>query len=371
MLKLRQVGAQRIVKSRRVVLQGPELLTDGLVLADHPNVAPRGGTIVKIHKKTLEEIWRRKADLVLGRSAGDRLFLFHADQCQVWDASGKLLWKRQYPGGLVPWDGRLLHWTESEVQTVDPKTGDVVERSALEGSWAELVTYAVVGDVFVLGPQMSTDPLRAFDIRQRRVLWEKSVLSEIRERFRVDCRSLVLAPSGLGRFVGTSGTHAYGFSVAEGSPRWMQPLGLHYNMAPIKDERVYAWSTTGSSTTRTTIDMDRGEMTREMTVPVTSRNHFVVIDEARGDIMMDRDLAAEGAPFDQFQEPGQATFCQRHMVYATRSAWIVVFRLSDGEVVWRQQYSNQVFTPAFDDNRLYFPCADGTLVVYEAEGEEL
>jgi hypothetical protein len=50
---------------------------------------------------------------------------------------------------------------------------------------------------------------------------------------------------------------------------------------------------------------------------------------------------------------------------------MAAFRLSDGELVWHHEYPAHLFSPVFDDNRLYLATADGDIVIFEARGGEL
>lgn len=50
---------------------------------------------------------------------------------------------------------------------------------------------------------------------------------------------------------------------------------------------------------------------------------------------------------------------------------MVLFRITDGEIVWQHEYSDRLFSPVVDDNRVYVASAEGNILVFDAEGGEL
>ena len=78
-----------------------------------------------------------------------------------------------------------------------------------------------------------------------------------------------------------------------------------------------------------------------------------------------------GTAFERLQEAYGGALCKSHVVFTSKSGLMAAFRLTDGELVWSYEHRDQLFSPVFEDNRLYATCADGTLVVFEAEGGEL
>src|SRR5438105_12745867 len=123
MITLRQIGAPRIVSSRRVVLDHPHETSDGVVVG---RASPEGGVIVKIHKKTLKEVWRKKQRLKIRGGHDDLIFLNYGLDPQVWNNDAKLLWKPNLGFGVS--NGRLLRWEDGEIEFIDPYTGKSLDR---------------------------------------------------------------------------------------------------------------------------------------------------------------------------------------------------------------------------------------------------
>jgi len=366
MLKLRQVGAPRIVPSRRVVLDNPYVTSDGVVTA---HSLPEGGVVVKIDKKTLKEVWRKKIRLHLRGGYDDLIFLYYGSEAQVWNNDAKILWKPSGPFGIK--NGRLLRFGEGDLSVLDPYTGKLLERLEYPQGLPKLF----VEDERVLllaQDDFQIDPVRAFSFAGRRIRWEKNLAAEIRERYEDKCeRGVLFVGSSQGRFLAGTGRHVLAFSLADGQLVWGRHLRTASLIPAIRDGRLYAWATSGESAHHTTmLDTTTGQVTRATIAPANGENRFVIVDESTGEVLVDRPLAPYGEPFRQFQEP-RGTLCKHHIVYVNRAGLIVVLRLSDGEMVWHQQHAEQLYWPAVDGNRLFFPCVDGTLVVFEAEGEEL
>jgi outer membrane protein assembly factor BamB len=227
--------------------------------------------------------------------------------------------------------------------------------------------------VLLLTDRVETDPVHAFHLAERRPLWEANLIVGIRERCRDEChRGLSFVASYPGQFVVSSGQSLVGVSLADGSLRWATSIRVPYSWPQVKDGQIYAWTTASAATsTKVTLDLGSGQVSRERSQPGTGENRFVIVDEATGEIVMDRPLAPYGEPFQRFQELWPGTLCKNHIVFTTQSGLLAVFRLSDGELVWRHEHGDELYSPVFEDNRLYVACADGTLVVFEAEGGEL
>lgn len=368
MLKFRQIGAPRISQSRRVVLDLPHVTSDGVIVGDGNPDRP---TIVKIERTTLRAAWRKRANLWYRRGCGDLVLLGCGDENQVWNSNGDVLWSRRFARNPFALGDRLWYINEGHAEVVDFATGRTVELLACPTGIAQFLSDD--GNVVFLGPSTQEgEPLRAFELRTQKLLWERKLLGEIRERHGVECpQGLLFHLSSAGRCIADSGTHVFSIAVADGSLRWAQKLG--YRAPHYFDGRIYGWSTSGArATTRTTLDTVSREISRETVAPATYENRFVILDEDTGAIIVDRPLAKYGPAFDQFLEPLQGTPCRNHMAFTVAdTGLLVLFRLSDGEMVWHHEYDDELFGPVNDDNRLYVRCANGTLVVLEAEGGEL
>lgn len=119
-----------------------------------------------------------------------------------------------------------------------------------------------------------------------------------------------------------------------------------------------------------TIDAGSGAAVREQIGPDAADNRLVIVDEATGGIVADRALSGEGPAFGRPQEVG-GTLYRNHVMFTSSSGLMALFRLSDGALAWQREYGEQLFSPVFEDNRLYIATAAGDIVIFEAHGGEL
>lgn len=361
MLKMRRVGSQSIARGR-VILDTPYLTTTAIFAGDKEKV------VVKLDKRKLKEVWRKNTKLQVRGGHGEVILLAYYDEAQAWNPDGDMLWKRKVPSYFVAREDRL-YVMESGLEVVDLTTGKACDhfKECPEGYPALLHD----GVLFVRNPEKS-DPLRAFHLGERRVKWERNPGEEIKARYGIDGQGLSLAASVPGRFVAARAGHLFGMSVTDGEILWMAPVNVPYHWPQAKDGRIYVWTTAPVTVSqKTTFDLSSGQVSRERSQPAGGENRFVIVDEVTGEIVSDRPLGPYGAPFQRFQEPMRGTLCKRHIAFTTQAGLIALFRLSDGELVWHHEYRDELFYPVFEGNRLYTPCADGSLVVFEAEGGEL
>lgn len=327
--------------------------------------------VVKLDKQTLKEVWRRRTRLHVRGGHGDLIFLGAFGEYQVWNPEGQMVWKRKLPANFARIDGRI-YLVDGGLHVIDLATGETIERLNCPPGAPDLLD----GDLLLLTCPESPekiDPVRLFHVRERRIVWEKSLLSEIRDRYQDECRlGLVLFPGRSGNLVASSGRHLFGISLADGGLKWAVPINVPYLSPQMRDGRIYVWATAATTSNKTvTVDLASGQVTREQSEPVEGVHRFVIVDEASGQIVSDRPLAPFGALFRRFQEPMRGTLCKHHIAFTTRTGLIALFRLSDGELVWHHEHRDELFCPVFEGNRLYTASADGTLVVFEAEGGEL
>ena len=362
MLSLRQAGSALIARGP-AVLTTPYLTTNGIFTGD----ADRH--VVNLDKVTLKERWRTKTKLQVRGGFGDLVLLAYYDEMEAWTPDGKAIWKRKTSQNYCR-SGAKMYFLEARLEVVDVMTGRLQEAMECPLGAPDLI----IGDVLLVTDPLHTDPVRAFSLRERRVIWERALVQELREIEGVDQPgfALALAASGENRCIAARGGHLLGMSIEDGSWLWKTPVHVPYFGVQLRDDRIYVWTTTLASTsTRVTLDIGSGQVMRERSEPTTADNHFVIVDDATGEVVLDRQLGPFGEAFRRFQEVQRGTLCKNHIVFTTQSGLMAVFRLSDGELVWQRQHRDQLFYPVFEDNRLYVACADGTLVVFEAEGGEL
>jgi outer membrane protein assembly factor BamB len=362
MLELKQVGAVPLARGP-VVLDIPYPTTTGVFLGDKERV------VFKVDKKTLKKVWRKKTQLQVRGGHRDLVLLVYYDEMQGWSDKDDVVWKRKTTQNYCRRDDRL-YFIEPRLEIVDVATGQVIESmDCPEGAPA-----LVMGEVLLVKHPLDTDPVRVFHLRERRVLWQRNLIHEMRERHGVDeyGNAVAFAEGGPGRYVAQRGGHLFSVSEADGELTWKAGVHVPYFGVQVRDGRIYAWTTAPvAAGTKMTFDLASGQVGGKRSVPASGENRFLIVDETTGEIIVDRPLAPYGGPFQRFQEPQRGTVCKNHIVFTTKSGLMAVFRLSDGELVWQHEHRDQLFYPVFEDKRLYVACADGTLVVFEAEGGEL
>jgi outer membrane protein assembly factor BamB len=362
MVMLKQAGLASIAR-------GPVVLSTAYVSADAIFTGDADKVVVKLDKESLKEAWRKKTKLQVRGGYRDVVLLVYYDEMQAWSSNGEVIWKRKTSQNFSC-RGDRIYFIEPRLEVVDFVTGAVIEAMDCPQGAPDLV----VGDVLLVTDPLNTDPVRAFHLGTRQVVWEKNLVLEMRDRYGVDEHgSAIHFAAGAGdRCVVERGGHLFGLSVLDGQFLWKTPVHVPYFGLQVKGGRIYVWTTASAPTqTKVTFDLGSGHVSRQHVAPASGENRFVIVDEATGEMLADRSLAQYGRPFRDHQEPQRGTLCRNHVVFTTRSGLMAVFRLSDGELVWHHQHRDQLFYPVFENNRLYVACADGSLVVFEAESGAL
>jgi outer membrane protein assembly factor BamB len=361
MVSLSHVGSVSIARGP-VVPSTPYVSADAIFVGDAEKI------VFKLEKKTLREVWRKKTKLQVRGGYGDVVLLAYYDEMQAWSGSGDVIWKRKTSQNFTR-TRDTLYFLESRLEVVDVASGRIIDDMDCPQGSLDLV----VGSVVLVTDPLNTDPVRAFDLREQRVLWERNLIREMRERHGIDDHGPVIAfaEGGKGRCVAAKGGHLFGVSMGSGEFLWKAEVHVPYFGMQLDRGRIYVWTTAAvAPRTRLTVDLDSGQLSRERSEPMTGDNRFVIADEETGAVVVDRPLTPYGEPFRRFQAPQRGTLCKNHIVFTTRSGLMAVFRLSDGELVWHHEYGEQLFYPVVEDNRLYVASADGSVVVFEAEGGE-
>jgi outer membrane protein assembly factor BamB len=362
MVTLKQIGLASIAR-------GPVVLSTPYVSADAIFTGDADKRVIKLDKNSLKEAWSRKTKLQLRSGCGDVVLLAYYDEMQAWSSSGDVIWKRKTSQNYSR-RGNRLYFIEPRLEVVDCTTGVVLDAM----DCPEGAPDPVNDDVLLVTDLLNTDPVRAFHLVERKVLWEKNLVTEMRDRYGVDEHgsSIAVEAGGGDRCVLERGGHLFGLSLLDGEFLWKTPVHVPYFGLQVKDGRIYVWTTASAPThTKVTFDLGSGQVSRQHVAPASGENRFVIVDEATGEILADRSLVQYGEPFRDHQEPQRGTLCQNHVVFTTRSGLMAVFRLSDGELVWHHQHRDQLFYPVFENNRLYVACADGSLVVFAADSGDL
>ncbi len=179
---------------------------------------------------------------------------------------------------------------------------------------------------------------------------------------------LGLAPASEERFLAARAGHIFGVSVLDGRVVWCAEVPLPYRAACAQHGKVFAWSTAPVSKT-TTFDLSTGGV--EQKTEGATGNRWVILDEATGAVLLNRDLGEYGPEFAAHQRPWFPTLGVNHIVFTTDTGLVAIFRLSDGELVWRHQLPTEAFEAAVADNELFITCSDGTLYAFECQDGEL
>jgi len=359
---LREIVAFRVARGP-VVLQTP-------VLTDTSIFTGEGGEfLARLDKRNGTQIWRKRMSGHIRSAQANKVLVYVGDthETQLWNEDGKTLWKR--PGMGLANDHLFLN-EEGRLRTIDVATGQVVSEFECAPGRPTLMHDGIL---LLTSPDGTIDPVQAVDLASRNGVWQKHLISDIKERYGDSCsRGLAFMASCPGQFVAKSVEHLVGVSLADGRLLWGLEISMPYRAPMVEKGRMYVWSAPSTPTsTRVTFDLDSGRITRERSEPAASENRLVIVDEATGRIVVDRPLGPYGAVFKRVQEAFGGTICRNHVVFTAKSGLMAAFRLTDGELVWWHEHRDQLFSPVFEDSRLYVPCADGTLVVFEAEGDEL
>ena len=267
MVTLTQVGSVPIARGP-VVLSTPHISTDAVFTGDADRV------VVKVAKKTLKEEWRKKTKLQVRGGHGEVVLLAYFDEMQAWSGQGDVLWKRKTTQNFMRRNEKL-YFLEPRLEVVDVPNGRVLEAMDCPQGAPELL----LGSLLLLTDALNTDPVRVFDLGRQRVLWERPLAGEMRERYGVDEHgaALAFAEGEDGRCVVARGNDLFGVSMASGELLWRTALRVPYFGVQVGHGRIPVWTTASSPLgTKVTVDLSSGQITRERPDPSPSDNRFVL-----------------------------------------------------------------------------------------------
>lgn len=353
------IGATARVGRRESVPAIPVVTSSCVVTSDG------AGAVVALEKSTLREMWRKEA---AGReprwAIGERVILVSSrgdDEC--WDERGTLLWARKLGlSTLRVGDELYTRVSPTRIARVELGSGQTLEE--LEVSPGKPL--ALAGQRLVLKHQ---NQVSAFDLVQRRVLWERDLVDDARVQYGIieDSGSvLAVVPAEDDILVLRRGHWLLGASATDGRLLWAIPAHVPYYWPEVRDGRVWAWVTGARAETLKMLDVDTGVIAVSRSKPV-GQNRIVSLDAARGTSLYDRPLVSFDPALGEYQEPQKGALGHANVLYATRSGLLLAFRLSDGELVFKHQHSSQLFSPVISGNHAYVTCANGTVVAFEAE----
>jgi len=362
-MKLRAAVSPRIARGP-VVLSDPHVTASGVFTSDQQK------TVVKLDKGSLKELWRRRSQLLVFGGLTDLVYVGSGADYEAWDDAGALLWKREFPRDIYQCQDRLYLRDDAGIQILDIRTAAVLGRFDCPDGFPALLE----PDALLLQDPLRIDPLRLVDLGARRITWQKDIVSEMKIRYGIDeaQRIFYCIRDTQDRVVLVRSGHFFGMSLATGELLWALPMRLPYNVPQVRDGRAYVWTANGTPAERTTeIDLQSGRVGRSSRGGSAADHRFVIVDTAKGTILLDRPLAGYGSMFRMPHEPRRGTLCRNHIVFTTDAGLIAVFRLSDGELIWSDSHPDALRYPVFAENRLYVPSDNGTVVMFEPEDGEL
>jgi hypothetical protein len=351
------------------VARGPVVLSGPFVSADGVFTGLRADFAVKLDKRSLKEVWRKKQMASLRSVHGHNILVFFGKkkEMQLWSGDGKIVWTR--PGNEWALGNRLYFSQDSTLRIVDVMTGKTVDEFPCPTGTPQFERDGIL----LLVEEGPTGRTHAIDLTARTVLWEVGLRANILERFGDPCPGgLAMISSRSGSVAVKAGAHLVGMSLGDGSIQWGVPLSVPHIAPMAHGGRLYVWSAPDDAApTRVTIDAASGAAVREPLGPDAADNRLVIVDEATGGIVADRALAGYGPAFGRPQRVYGGALCRNHVLFTSSSGLMALFRLSDGELAWQHEYGEQLFSPVFEDNRLYIATARGEIVVFEPHGDEL
>lgn len=336
------------------VSHGPVFLPPAVVVADGIVVGDARQEILKIDAKTLRTSWKVHANGFKPLRAMAGGIVLVSWQEGVWQAvdggSGRRLWRLDAGTPEGSWWGDRALLGKNPIRVLDLNTGKIVEQLEVPGG--PLSSAVSIGTVLLAEGQFARDmtggdPIRAFDLIERRLLWSKGLISEAETLLGREGRIplFTLVAGGKGRFLVTRNRTILSYALSDATLLWHQPFAVPYYYPDVRDDRIYAW-----------------------VYGADFASHLVALHEPTGRVLYDLPLARHGGPFAAIQQPHQAGLGEKHIAFTTRSGLIAVFRLVDGELVWSYEHEDEIYQPVVSGNRIYITANSGDLLVFEVEG---
>jgi outer membrane protein assembly factor BamB len=344
-MPLRLTGRRQVIRKRSrwgsVGLDGPVVGPDGVYVGWHTDI----NELVKLDRKTLEEVWRVKTQRYIPRAieGTDLLAGSYKGRVGRFDGrTGKLLW--EVPGdGFIRWREHLVIPEKGGLAVVDAKGGAIIEKIPMPSP--DLAVISRMGDLMLLKVDLlieerdgRPEPIVCFDLAERRIVWEQPLIAQLRERFGADEQGgiIALTPGSAGdRFVARRGHGTFGISAVDGRVLWSVPLPLDYRVAHVYDGRVHG------------LVADR----------------FVALDESDGRVLFDvQHPELAGSMF-----PGLPIYARGQVAYAMQSGHVAVLSLTDGTLKGLHRYRGPLsgFAAEADGRLLVASSDDGSLLVFE------
>jgi len=337
-LRLSKVGL--VSQGREGILSPPLVAADGVYIDEWYETAE----VVKLHRQTLEAIWRVKTREGPGPGGGlsplrmwsdDLILMGGQDRIGMMEAdSGRLRWAVSEASGPLVWNRRVVVKSKAAVLLIDGLTGATTDRYPLAAKGAS----TLCGDRLVVLPE-DDDWISSLELGTGKVMWRRELLREMGDFARFDFKTNAIglvAGSRPTSVVATRGPVVFGLSVEDGSIRWGAPVAVTYYWPNVHDGRIY----------------------------VLLMDHFVCLDEATGEIVYDVQHPQLAEAF----LPQTGTIYGAKIAFAMETGHLAVFDLTNGRLVWLYKHKLKLGRTAEVDGRLLATTDDGHLLVFEDRG---
>jgi outer membrane protein assembly factor BamB len=221
----------------------------------------------------------------------------------------------------------------SGVRTLDLCTGRMTEPLELPGHF-QLQPMALCQDALI-AEVTDQSSILAINIRSLGIVWERGLLREFQDRLGLDRDNCALAVTCGGKqwFIATLPGGLFGVSLDEGNVLWHTPISVPYYWPNVHEGRIY--------------------------VLTSYPARFVCLDQETGGIIYDRPQQ-EAALY----KITKGTIDDGYIAYGV-GRLLLVFRLEDGELVWKYEHDDNVYMPVIADDRIFVTTGNGTLLVFE------
>ena len=321
-------------------------LTKGPVSLGQPILGPgaiylAGRQIYRIDSNDLRIVWRKECELSLALFVlSNILFLTSGLELIALDpTSSETLWTRGSKGGFL-WRDRLLTLEPDSAIIVDPSTGKAMERIDLPGRSA---VHGFNGDTLLYRIGEDGSVAAAYDLAERRLLWERPLLEETIKNYRAPGQTMNLTPGEKTFVLTKADVGIFGCSMEDGRILWHHRAFVSRDAPIAFNGRVYAL-TTGHVPT------------------LQDAAKLICVDEFTGEKIYE----TEHKEFLAYR-PSRPTVYEDHVYFGSDGGFVFAFRLADGALVWRHRTTGQTRQPTILEDRLYVTSDDGHLLFFEGK----
>jgi len=338
------------------IARGPVSLSAPVVIGDSVFVGHEEGEILRLNWPHVDAAWRLPAEGYAPHAAVGEIVLLRSQReghLRGLRITGEIVWTLAERGWFAV--GRDLYCQNQGILQANVSTGAVVGRFDVPGPPFHF--QGVCDGVFLLGTNLKgpSDPIRAFDMERHEIVWERKLREEILTAAHgiEDKRTAYFTShcGSEGRVVFYCGKSLFGFALRENRMLWQRNFNVACSRPVMHKGRVYFWAFA--------LDDNPPDETR-----------LVCLDEATGETVYDRHLAAYGGDFvfRQWAGPGHIEGeCIAFATVRSSTGLLTLFRISDGELVWSFTYKAATSEPVLSGQRLLVTAHDGNMLVFEGD----